>query len=116
MLIKGKGCLAWHANKSLHEKTLSTLYPPTNLVADPEVQIIQRLITGSKAPNTKKEYLPIIDEWKKIAYDRNYTTLPASKEDISRFIAVKIMEDKPTSFFLKIAPAIQFFHESNGTS
>lgn len=114
ILRKGKGRQAWQVNIRLHERVMDTIYTPSNITDDIEVEMMQHLVTSSKAEGTIKTYLPVIKEWKNFAASREFQTKPETTEGLSRFIARKCLEGKPLSFFNNLAPALAYNHEANG--
>ena len=110
--------LAWEAKLTAEQrKTLKVLYKRTNLNIPGPVEIkMMQLMTQSKARNTIKSYESVIGKWKKYCEIKGCINLPAEKENLSTFIAELAVKKEPLSTFLKLSPALVFYHEANGVS
>jgi hypothetical protein len=118
MLRGGRHRQVWRVPPKQRKQVLSIVFPDNDQASDqenpdPEVIMMQDLISTCKAEGTIKQYLPIIKDWKHFAANRGFATRPATTEGLSRFIARKCIEGKHLAYFNIISPALAFDHESD---
>ena len=110
---------AWKVPVKQKNKVMAIVFPNSfnqaeqDQEVDPEVEMMQDLISSCKADGTIKQYLPIVKDWKQFAGRRGFNTRPATTEGLSRFIARKSIDEKSLAFFNNLSPALVYDHESN---
>ena len=108
--------LALEAKLTLAQrKTLTTLYSKPNLKQTDEINIkMMQLITKAKASGTVNTYSSVINKWKNFCDENRFQKSPAKSEHIARFISFLAVKQECLSTFLKLAPALTFYHEAHG--
>ena len=108
--------LAWEANMTVAQrKTLTTLYSKPNLKLSDEINIkMMQLITKSKALGTVNSYATVINKWKTFCDGNQFQKSPARPEHVARFISSLAVKQESLSTFLKLSPALTFYHEAHG--
>ena len=80
---------AWQVPVKQRNKVMSIVYSNNDQIdhqnqeVDPEVEMMQNLISTCKADETIKQYLPVIKDWKQSAGKRRFNTRPATTEGLS---------------------------------